>query len=73
MLVMQPDQVMILTPKGTVIVARALYEALEQHLSLEEVPFMRHFEWLLQLGAVVNGICIQSWALPLLSRKESQP
>ena len=73
MLVMQPDQVVILTPKGTVIVARAFYEELEHQLSPEEVSFMRHFDWWLHLSNVVTGIRIQSGALPLLSRKESQP
>ena len=41
---MQPSQVVITTPKGTVIVARPLYERLEAKMQPDDLALLRSYE-----------------------------
>ena len=60
MIQMQPSQVVITTPKGTVIVARRLYERLEAKLQPDDLALLRDFDWWLQLSELVSGIQVAS-------------
>ena len=56
MLHWQPDRVVILTPKGTVIVARRLYERLEARTPPEDLGLLRDYDWWCQVSELINGI-----------------
>jgi hypothetical protein len=56
----QPNQVVILTPKGTVIVARRLYERLEAWTPPDDQGLLRSFEWWMLLSEHVSGIQLVS-------------
>ncbi len=58
MLQMQPSQVVITTPKGTVIVARPLYERLEARIQPDDLGLLRSYDWWVQLSELVVGIQI---------------
>ena len=54
----QPSQVVILTPRGTVLVARRLYERLEARMLPDDLGLLRDFDWWRQLSELVSGIQI---------------
>lgn len=56
MIQIQPSQVVITTPKGTVIVARPLYERLEARMQPDDLGLLRSYEWWVQLSELVAGI-----------------
>ena len=56
----QPNQGVILTPKGTVMVARRLYDRLEAKTKPNEMRQLGDFDWWLQLSELVNGVQIVS-------------
>ncbi len=58
MIQMQPGQVVITTPKGTVIVARPLYERLEARMQPDDLGLLRSYDWWVQLSELINGIQI---------------
>ena len=58
MIQMQPGQVVITTPKGTVIVARPLYERLEAKMQPDDLGLLRSYEWWAQLSELIAGIQI---------------
>ena len=60
MLQWHPNQVVIITPRGNVIVARRLYERLEGRLSPDDLGCLRDYEWWRRLSELVNGIQIVS-------------
>jgi len=62
MLQWQPTQVVILTPRGTVVVARRLYERLEARMPPEDQGLLRDFAWWRQLSEMVSGIQIVTLA-----------
>ncbi len=55
---LQPSQVVITTPKGTVIVARPLYERLEARIQPDDLGLLRSYDWWVQLSELVVGIQI---------------
>lgn len=69
MLQWRPDQVLIITPRGTVIVPRRLYERLEARTPPEDLGLLRHYDWWVQLSELINGIQFLS---PTQERKEPQ-
>lgn len=52
----QPSQVVITTPKGTVIVARGLFERMEARIKLDDLGLLRSYEWWMQLSELLSGI-----------------
>lgn len=66
---MQPSQVVITTPKGTVIVARPLYERLEAKMQPDDLGLLRSYEWWTQLSELVSGIQLASPA----QERQAQP
>jgi hypothetical protein len=56
MLHWQSNQVLILTPRGTVIVARRLYELLEARMGADDLGLLRDFDWWERLSELVSGI-----------------
>ena len=62
MIQMQPSQVIIKTPKGTVIVARPLYERLEAKMQPDDLGLLRSYEWWAQLSELVAGIQVATSA-----------
>jgi hypothetical protein len=60
MLHWHPNQVVIITPRGIVIVAQRLYECLEGRLPPDDLGLLRDYEWWLHLSELVNGIQIVS-------------
>ena len=62
MIQMQPGQVVITTPKGTVIVARPLYERLGARMQPDDLGLLRSYEWWTQLSELITGIRISSSA-----------
>ena len=56
----QANQVVIITPRGIVIVARRLYKRLEGRLSPDDLGLLRTYEWWMLLSELVNGIQIVS-------------
>lgn len=62
MLQWHPSQVVILTPRGTVVVARRLYEHLEARMLPEDLGLLRDFAWWRQLTDLMSGIQIVSAA-----------
>ncbi len=62
MIQMQPGQVVITTPKGTVIVARPLYERLEARMQPNDLGLLRSYDWWAQISELVNGIRVSSSA-----------
>jgi hypothetical protein len=67
MLNWQPNQVVILTPGGTVIVARRLYERLEARMLADDLGLLRDLDWWRQMSELVSGIQIVS--LPTRERQ----
>lgn len=59
----QPSQVVILTPRGTVLVVRRLYERLEARMLPDDLGLLRDFDWWRQMSDLVSGIQIVSPAL----------
>jgi hypothetical protein len=56
MLQWHPHQVVILTPSGTVVVTRRLYECLEGRMQPDDLGLLRDFAWWQQLNQHVGGI-----------------
>ena len=56
----QPHQVVIMTPKGTVVVSRHLFDLLEARIESEDLGLLRDHDWWQQLSELVNGIQIVS-------------
>ena len=56
MLQWHPGRMVILTPKGTVIVARRVYERLEARTSLEDLELLRDYDWWRLVSELINGI-----------------
>lgn len=52
----QPHQTVLTTPKGTVIVARRLYERLEARMQPDDLGLLRSYDWWQQLAELINGI-----------------
>lgn len=52
----QPTRMLILTPKGTVVVARRLFDRLEIRLQPDDLGLLRDFEWWVRLSELINGI-----------------
>ena len=60
MIQVQPSRIVITTPKGTVIVARRLYERLEVKMQPDDLGLLRSYEWWAQLSELIVGINIAS-------------
>ena len=58
MLLWQPNQVVIITPRGLVTVARRLYERLEARMAPDDLWQLRDLEWWQRLSQHVSGIQI---------------
>jgi hypothetical protein len=56
MLQWHAHQVVIITPSGLVVVARSLYQCLEDRLQPDDLGLLRDFEWWRQLSQHVGGI-----------------
>ena len=69
MLQWQPDRVLIITPKGRVIVPRRLYERLESRTSPEDLGLLRDYDWWCLVSELINGIVFTAPA----HHKEDQP
>lgn len=65
----QPNRVVIITPKGTVIVARPLYERLEGRMQPDDLGLLRSYDWWMQLSELVSGIQVASPA----QERQTQP
>ncbi|HLW03102.1 MAG TPA: hypothetical protein VKT82_30920 [Ktedonobacterales bacterium] len=52
----QPHQVVIMTPRGTVVVGRRLFDLLEARMEPNDLSLLREYGWWLQLSELVNGI-----------------
>ena len=65
----QPNQVMITTPKGTVLVARRLYEYLEARVVPEDLGLLRDHDWWLQVSTFLTGI---QFVTPTQHKKEQR-
>ena len=63
----EPGRVVVITPKGIVYVARALFECLENRMPPDELVLLRDFDWWSQASQLVSGIQI---ATPAALRKE---
>jgi hypothetical protein len=64
MIQMQPSQVVITTPKDTVIVARPLYERLEARMQPDDLGLLHRYDWWVQLSELIAGIQIDTSAPP---------
>jgi hypothetical protein len=62
MMLWQPHQVVIITPRGLVVVARRLYERLEARIQPDDLGLLRDFDWWQQLSQLVGGIEITTSA-----------
>lgn len=51
---------MVITPKGTVIVARRLYDRLEAKTKPDDLGLLRSYDWWAQLSELVAGISFAS-------------
>ena len=49
-------QVVIITPRGLVVVARRLYERLEARMQPDDLGLLRDFDWWWRLSQHVGGI-----------------
>jgi hypothetical protein len=58
MLQKHPTRVLLITPKGTVIIARRLHDRLEARMQPDDLGLLRDFDWWRQLGELVHGILI---------------
>ena len=58
----QSHQVVIITPRGMVVVARRLYECLEARMQPDDLGLLRDFGWWWQLSQHVGGIQITTSA-----------
>ena len=56
MLQWHSHQVVILTPRGIVVVTRRLYERLEGRMQPDDLGLLRDFDWWRQLSQHVDGI-----------------
>ncbi len=54
----QSHQVVIITPRGLVVVARQLYERLEARMQPDDLGLFRDFDWWWRLSQYVGGIQI---------------
>jgi hypothetical protein len=52
----QSHQVVIITPRGMVVVTCCLYERLEARLQPDDLGLLRDFDWWWQLSQHVGGI-----------------
>ena len=52
----QSSQVVIITPRGLVVVSRRLYERLEARMQLDDLGLLRDFDWWCRLSQHVGGI-----------------
>lgn len=64
MIQMQPNRVVITTPKGRVVVAQRLYERLEAKMQPDDLGLLGSFEWWTQLSELIAGIQIGTSAPP---------
>jgi hypothetical protein len=62
MLHWHPNQVVIITPRGIVVVARRLYERLEGRMQPDDLGLLRDFDWWCRLSTLVSGIQITTSA-----------
>jgi hypothetical protein len=67
MLHWEAHPVVILTPSGLVVVARRLYECLEERMLPDDLGLLRDFGWWQQLSQHVGGIQLTTSA-PLGSK-----
>jgi hypothetical protein len=52
----QPNQVVITTPKGTVLVPRRLYAYLEARMLPDDLGLLRDHDWWQHVSECINGI-----------------
>ena len=69
MLEWHPDRVILITPKGTVIVARRVYERLEARISPEDLGLLRDYDWWRLVSELISGVAFTAPA----HHKEAQP
>lgn len=52
----RPHAVLLMTPRGTVIIARRLFDLLEARLQPDDLGLLRDFEWWRLVSELVSGI-----------------
>ena len=56
MLQRRPHTVLLITPRGTVVIARHLFERLEARMEPNDLGLLRDHDWWRQLSELVCGI-----------------
>ncbi len=60
MLQRRPHCVLLITPKGTIIIARRLFDQLEARIHSNDLGLLRDFDFWQQLSELINGIQVGS-------------